>query len=339
MQVSARIRGKAAQAAAVACLGALVLLLTPAAAAAQTDRYALLVQGASGEDQYATVHRAWLDDLASLLRDELGFDPAKVLVLAETPGPGETRATADAVAAAFDRLAAEVGQDDLLFVMLIGHGSGQGPDAKFNLIGRDLTVSEWSALVDRIRGRIAFVDATSSSYPYLAGLSKPGRVVVTATRSATQRYHTQFGGAFVAALRGEAADADKNQRISLLEAFTHASRLVSLYYEEAGTMATENASFDDTGDGVGRTVEEEGPDGDLAALTYLDVPELPTSSDPEVQALINRQAALTAEIDELRRNRAAMGEATFALEFERLIIELSLVSRDVRRRIGGGSEV
>lgn len=339
MQASRQVGRTLVQAARVAGLGALILVLVPAAAAAQSDRYALLVQGTSGEDEYAALHRGWLDDLTSLLRDDLGFDPARILVLAETPGAGETRATADGVGAAFDRLAAEVGQDDLLFVMLIGHGSGQGPDAKFNLIGRDLTVDEWAALLDRIPGRIAFVDATSSSFPYLVGLSKPGRVVITATRSATQRYHTQFGGAFVAALRAGAADADKNQRISLLEAFTHASRLVSLYYEEAGTMATENASFDDTGDGVGRTVDEEGPDGDLAALTYLDVPELPTSSDPEVQQLINRQAALTAEIDELRRNRATIGEVAFVREFERLIIELSLVSRDVRRRIGGGSEV
>ena len=33
---------------------------------------------------------------------------------------------------------------DQLVVILIGHGSGQGNDAKFNLLGPDLSVAEWA---------------------------------------------------------------------------------------------------------------------------------------------------------------------------------------------------
>jgi hypothetical protein len=321
----------------VACALAVaaVVVLAPRPAAAQAGRYALLVEGASGEEQYATLHRGWLDTLAGKLRDDFGFDSDKLVVLAETPGQGELRATAENVKAAISKLSAQVKADDLLFVMLIGHGNGQGPDAKFNLIGPDLTVTEWSSLLGSVPGRLAFVDATSASFPYLAGLAGPGRVVITATNSYAQRFHTSFAGAFIEALGAAPADADKNGRISLLEAFTHASRLVAQQFEQDGQLSTEQALLDDTGDGAGRDAASEGDDGAIAALTYLDVAGMPTSSDPEVQQLIGRQAALTAQVDELRRNRRMLNAADFDREFERLMIELSLVSRDVRRRTGG----
>lgn len=304
-------------------------------AAAQGDRYAVLVQGASGEDQYATLHRGWIDQMAARLRDDFGFDPAKVQLLVEQPGNGEHPATADSVRGVLEDLATTVGENDLLFVMLIGHGSGQGPDAKFNLVGRDLTVADWAGLLTPIRSRVAFVDATSASFPYLEGLAGEDRIVITATGSYAQRFHTQFAGAFIDALGDAEADADKNGRISLLEAFTHASRLVEQHYAQADTMSTETAMLDDTGDGVGRSAADEGDDGTVAGLTYLGVLSLPTSSDPEVQQLIQRQADLTAQVDELRRRRPSMPTSAFDAEFERLIIELSVVSRDVRRRTGG----
>jgi hypothetical protein len=235
----------------------------------------------------------------------------------------------------FGRLATAVADDDLLFVMLIGHGGGQGPDAKFNLVGRDLTVAEWAELMAPIGGRIAFVDATSASFPYLAGLGGEDRVVITATGSFSQQYHTQFAGAFIKALGEAEADGDKNGRISLLEAFQHASRLVAQHYAQADTMSTETAMLDDTGDGVGRSAVDEGEDGTIAGLTYLDVAAMPTSADPEVQQMIQRQADLTVEVDELRRRRPSMAPAAFDAEFERLIIDLALVSREVRRRTGG----
>ena len=234
------------------------------ASAQQGTRYALVVQGASGEEQYATQHRQWLDALVATLRDRFSFDAAHLSVLAEQAGAGELRSTSDNVRTVLTRLAGEMKPADLLFIMLIGHGGGEGADAKFNLVGPDLTIADWNALLKPIPGRIAFVDTTSSSFAFLGGLSAPNRVVITATSSYSQRYHTVFPDAFIKALTAEAADNDKNGRISLLEAFSHASRLVAQHYEQAGRMATERAVFDDTGDGKGRDAAGEGPDGTAA---------------------------------------------------------------------------
>ena len=298
----------------------------------QGARYAVLIQGASGEEQYATLHRGWLDSLVQLLRERFKFDAAHLSVLAEQAQAGEQRSTAENVRALFARLGKEVTANDLVFVMLIGHGGGQGADAKYNLVGPDLTVPEWNELLKPIAGRIAIVDTTSSSFGFLAGLAGPNRIVITATNSHAQRYHTVFPDAFIKALTADAADVDKNQRVSLLEAFTHASRLVAQHYEQDGRLPTERAMFDDTGDGKGRDAVSDGPDGTVAGLTYLDLPEAATSSDPAVQTLLTRQQQLVAEVDELRRRRPSMPPAEFDREFEKLIIELSVVSRDIRRK-------
>jgi hypothetical protein len=314
---------------------ATAISMAPAPAAAEGARYAVIIQGASGEDQYATLHRGWVNSLTTILRDRFKFDAQHLTLLVEQPGPGEERATAENVRTLMARLSKQMTAQDLLFVILIGHGGGDGADAKFNLIGPDLTIAEWNALLKPAAGRVAFVDTTSSSFAFVQGLAGPNRIVITATSSYAQRYHTVFPDAFIKALTADAADADKNNRVSLLEAFTYASRLVVQHYEQAGTMATETSVMDDTGDGVGRMATATGPDGSVAGFTYLDAVEVPKVADPETQKLLLRQQELTEQVDDLRRRRTMMGAQDFDSLFEKLIIELSLVSRDVRRRMGG----
>jgi len=316
----------------VLLLGLACALTWASPAAAQGQNYAVIIQGASGEDQYAVRHRAWVDAFVTVLRDRFKYDAAHLFVHAEKPGAGEQPATADAVRETFGKVATIVKAPDQVFVMFIGHGTAEAGDAKFNLVGRDLTMVEWSGLLKPIAGRVAVVDSTSASFPFLAGLAAPGRVVITATSSAGQRFHTVFPEGFVQAFANDASDLDKDGRISLLEAFTYASRQVKQHYEQANTMVTEIAVLDDNGDGKGRNATETGGDGTIAGLMYLQASTVATSSDPETQRLLVRQQTLTEQVDDLRRRRPSMTPADYDREFETLIIELSVVSRDVRRR-------
>jgi hypothetical protein len=315
-----------------AVLALVCLLAFAGAASAQGNRYAVVVQGASGDPEFAKTHRGWVDALAGILRDRFKFDPANLILLTEEPKAQELRGTAENIRTVLGRLGKETKAQDLVFIMLIGHGSGDAAAAKFNLVGPDLTTEEWGALLKPIAARIAFVDSTSSSFPFVAALSGPNRVVITATNSYAQRYHTVFAEAFIQALMAADADADKNGRISLLEAFAHASRLVALHYEQGGHMSTETAVIEDTGDGKGRNSAATGDDGAIAALTYLDVVAMPTASDPALRDLMLRQQQLTEQVDDLRRRRASMSAADFDREFEKLIVDLALVSRDIRRK-------
>ena len=319
----------------VLSIGILAALAAPCAAQTEGARFAVIVQGASGDPDYAGLHRSWVDALSALMQKRLGLDAAHVIVLAEQPKPGELKGSAEDVRTTFTRLAKDAKPDDLVFVMLIGHGSGDGAAAKFNLIGPDLTVDEWKALLAPITARMVIVNSTGSSFPFLAGLAAKNRIVITATNSYAQKYDTVFADAFIKAMTATDADADKNGRISVLEAFNYASRLVAQHYEQTGHLSTEHAVYDDLGDGKPHdATSTTGDAGVIAGLTYLDVIAAPTSSDPEVQQLLTRQRSLIEQVDALRRRRPSMSSDDFDREFEKLIVDLAVVSRDVRRKTG-----
>jgi hypothetical protein len=317
-------------------IAATLLVAGTASTAAAQQRYALLVEGASGEPQYAALHRQWLDSLRKTLVDQMRIPAGQVVVLAEKPGANEQRSTAEILRGAVAKLSGTIKADDLLLVVLIGHGSAQSGEAKFNLIGPDLSAADWAELLKPVQGRLVFVNTTSASFPYLGALAGEGRVVITATRTPAERFHTQFAGKFIEALTASAADADKNRRISVLEAFEHAARLVAQHYEQAGTLASEHPVMDDLGKGEPLDATTAATSGGVATITYLDVEAAPTSSDPAVQALITKQSDLTRQVEDLRRRRPGMAPIQFDQQFEPLMIELALVSREVRRRTGGG---
>ena len=98
-------------------------------------------------------------------------------------GTPETVATAANVRRALDALHQAISRDDLLLVVLIGHGTFDGVDAKFNLVGPDLESAEWSALLNPIPGRVVLVNTTSASSPFLERVGGPRRIVITASPS------------------------------------------------------------------------------------------------------------------------------------------------------------
>ena len=55
-------------------------------------------------------------------------------MLSEKPAAGEQLSNAVNVTATLAKLAKQTKPTDLLFVMLIGHGGGDGADARFNMV-------------------------------------------------------------------------------------------------------------------------------------------------------------------------------------------------------------
>lgn len=309
------------------------LLLSLAGATAQAQqRYALIVSGASGGDEYVEQYAAWTEAFGRTLTDRLKFDPARVTILSDTDESGAA-ATAVNVRKALGAVEAGMTRDDLLLVLLIGHGTFDGVDAKFNLVGPDLESSEWAALLNPLAGRVVVVNSTAGSFPFIERLSGPRRIVVAATDSVAQRFDTVFPGYFIEAFEDEDADLDKNGRVSVWEAFASASAAVRRHYQQRGHLSTERSLLDDNGDGVGRGAAEQGTDGSLATHTYLDE-NLPDAAptDEELLALLQRKSLVEAELDELKIRKAFLQREEYEREFERIIIELSRVSSEIRRR-------
>src|SRR5262249_49487295 len=150
---------------------------------------------------------------------------------------------------------------------------------------------------------------------------------------AAQRFDTMFAPYFVKALTDESADLDKNGRISIWEAFVSASAAVRRYYQQRGQLSTERALLDDNGDGIGKESVDPGDEGSPPSRRYLDEsrPDAPPT-DEVLLRLLQRKSVLESEVDDLKIRKTFMSPADYQAEFERLMIELAKVTREIRDR-------
>ncbi len=165
------------------------------------------------------------------------------------------------------------------------------------------------------------------------GSPRPGRTIVTATRTGAERFATLFGGYFIDALTSEAADVDRNRRTSVLEAFESAKREVARKYESEGTMLTEHPLLDDSGDGEGSLAPSvDGKDGRTASVLSLGnlTPAEPLPDDPKLRALYTERRELEQRVEALMLKKGGMDPARYASELETLLTDLALKSKAIR---------
>src|SRR5262249_5757890 len=212
---------------------AIVIICATAVSASAGDRYALIVTGASGGPQYAKQYDSWRTSFVNTLRDSWNYPDDHVYVLAEKEGEGVALSTRENVRRVLGELRAKATKDDVVLVLLIGHGTGvDSEEAKFNLVGPDLSAAEWADLLRPIAGHLVFVNTASGSFSFLERLSARGRIVITADENAQQQFETVFPGFFVKALNDDSADRYKRGRVSVCGAVVHARDGVRRWWEE-----------------------------------------------------------------------------------------------------------
>lgn len=297
------------------------------------DRFALIVVGATGGKPYADAYWQWAASLRKTLCGKLALPPDHVQTLFEDVARDATvtgRSTREGVTAAVATLRKRVAADDVVLVFLVGHGSGGGDEARFNLVGPDMTADEWDVLLSAFPARLVVVNSASGSANFIDRLSRRGRIVIAATDSASQQYETVFPRFFLQAFDDPAADQDKDGRISIWEAFAYVSASVAKWYESKGQIATEHAVFDDTGEGRARERGGTEP-GLLARTTYLDAgPAPPVGASAAARALYDRRLALAREVEELKARKASMKAEDYRRQLEKLLLELAEVSREIK---------
>lgn len=295
--------------------------------------FLLVVVGLTGDPEHGETFHRWAHSLVEA-SERLGVTPERLVYLSdEQDGGASGRGTREQVTAAIERFATEAGPDDLVFVTLIGHGSFDGRNARFNMPGPDMGPADFDALLRKLpTNKVVFVNTTSASGPFIEALAGPGRTIVTATRSGAEQYTTLFGGYFVDALSSATADADKNNRISVLEAFLFAKAEVAQAYEREGLLATEHALLDDDGDGEGSAdPTPTGTDGRVAAVVSLGdagVDDLP--ADPKLRALHLERRELERRIESLRLLKDSMPPARYTAQLEELATAIALKTREIR---------
>jgi hypothetical protein len=309
---------------------ALALLQAPAAT------HVVVVTGLGGEPGYRRELAQWRTSLAGAARSQ-GVPAGNIIQLAgdSAQAPAVPRATRERVLASFQDLVRRSKAGDVILVFLAGHGSHEGLESRINLPGPDLTAGDLATALEPLNDRrVVLVNTTSASGDFLPALSRTGRVIITATRSPFERNVTRFGGQFVAALAAEGADADKNGRVSMLEAFLFARRETGRIYESDNRLLTEHAVLDDNGDKQGSAAPgAEGDDGALARLLFLGPASAGVAASDSAGQRIEREARqLEASIAALRARKAGMKEDEYQAQLEALLVELALRNEALRAR-------
>ncbi len=296
--------------------GVLLCLLAPLAHA---NTFYLTIAGLGGEPEYEQRFSGWAKDVDKLLKS------------AEPNAKVETLSGAAATKAAIQQKLADFAQqakaDDSVVVMLIGHGSYDESDYKFNIPGPDLSATELANLLDKIPSKHQLVvNMTSASGGSIVSLSKPGRVVVTATKTGTEKNATYFARYWVEALRDPAADTDKNEIITALEAFKYAEAKTSGYFTTNNRIATEHALIEDAGKGEGvKAPSPENGQGLVAgrfALVHLGAVAAQINN-PEKLKLLKKKEDLEGAIDDLKYKKASMDLNDYRRQLSQLMIELA----------------
>jgi hypothetical protein len=220
-----------------------------------------------------------------------------------------------------------------LWIVLIGHGTFDGREAKFNLRGQDVSAAEMAEWLKDFTRPVAIVNCSASSAPFLKTLSKPGRVIVTATKSGSEDSYARFGEHLAATIHSPDADLDRDGGTSLLEAFLAASKGVEEFYEKEGRIATEQALLDDNGDGFGTPAEwfrgvravkkakdDAEPDGVRAHQFHL----VPSEADRELAPEVRRQRdELESQLLALRTKKDSMEEEAYYRALEEIARQLA----------------
>lgn len=300
---------------------------------ADKNKFAVIISGISGEELYTKNFGKWTGDLRAALIERLGFAEEQVIVLTEKPTDKERRAAAAEVRQVFTELRNALKPDQQLFIFFIGHGSFVDKVAKFNLVGPDLSANDYAQLLNNLPTRnVVIVNTASASGEFVKPLSGKGRIVITATRSGMEQNATRFAEHFIAALGNPEADADKNGRVSVLEAFEYATKLTNGHYEQKGVLVTEHALLDDNGDGTGHQKAEAG-DGVLAKTTYFDsLPQQQAGGDPALAKSFGERLRLEGEIEQLKARKAQMSEDEYDAALEKLLIELAKLNQGIKAK-------
>ncbi|HEY4087975.1 MAG TPA: hypothetical protein VGM43_18670, partial [Bryobacteraceae bacterium] len=215
--------------------------------------YFLTVAGLGGEPDYEQRFEMLATDTDKMLRDSPGTDK----VVETLKGADATRPKLEA---ALGKIAAQARPADAFVFMMIGHGTFDGSEYKFNLPGPDISAPELAVLLNRISAsRQLIVDMTSASGGATDAFKKEGRVIITATKSGTEKNATVFSRFWVQALRDPAADTDKNNAVTALEAYKFAQAKTAAFFTDAKHLATEHSVVSDESHAGTFTLVRSGP--------------------------------------------------------------------------------
>ncbi len=287
-------------------LGALALLVPSLAGAAS---FTFIVAGLGGEPEYDKRFREQAAAIAEAAEKAAG-GPGHVVVLT-----GD-QARRDSVRRELTAFAEKVQPSDSATIVLVGHGTYDGEDYRFNVPGSDLTGSDLKQLFDRLTAKQQLiVNATSASGATVDLWQRPDRVVITATKSGGERTATRFAQFWVQAVTSDAADLNKDETVTAAEAFDYVNRQVAASYKSEVALATEHARI-------------AGEETATFAVARIGGSAL-SGANPEVAALLAQRGQIEHDLDGVKQRKAALSQDEYYDALEGVLVKLALLQKQI----------
>lgn len=281
-----------------------VAVAAPVSAQATT----MIVSGLGGTEDYQRNFDRYAAAIAEQSKN-LSQRPDGVILM---PGQAATR---ERILDQLDALAAQPSGEPFT-LYLIGHGSFDGQQYKFNVPGPDLSGEELKAALDRLDDRRQLiVVTTSASGALLELLESEQRVVITATKNGRERNAVQFSAFLSEGIATVSADIDKDESISAEELFNYAERAVAAHYENENLLAAEHARL-------------QGSFADQIEVARYGS-RLTLDQSTVAPSLLSRRDELAAEIAALRAGKDSMSEDAYFDSLQNLMLELGKVQREI----------
>ncbi len=306
--------------------------------------YVLLISGIGGETEYSEQFFGFLSETHKAFTDSFNIPPGNIVILAEKKYQSESIvndvSTGENIRAKFNEFAGKITSEHNVFIILFGHGSFDGKNAKLNIPRRDLNETDYAGLVNSLNaGRIIFINTASSSFPFINALSGQNRIIITATSSPTQRNYTVFPGYLVDGFSDPASDFDKNGRLSVLEIFKYAVEKTERFFSDENHLATEFSMLEDNGDKKAYRLKnlQKNGEGALAEITWFNsrtASALLTGSaeqDSLLANLIKDQEKAELDISKLKRDKDKFSEKEYYEKLEKLLIKLAELTENIEK--------
>jgi hypothetical protein len=294
----------------------------------------LIVVGAPGEQSYRDVFAQSVQDWLTACRSA-----SKAFTVIE-PAPDET----NQIHRLREAISRQGNSEQELWMILIGHGTFDGKDAKFNLAGPDLSAKELADIVAPVQRPLVLINSASASAPFINALSSTNRIIVTATKSGHEENYARFGTYIAKAIVNPVADLDKDGQVSVLEAFLMASRNVEDFYTSEKRLATEHALIEDNGDGKGtpasfyngiRPARKSQEAANLDGFRAHQLHFLPNEEEARLSPAVRRRRNdLELQLERARNRKQQLKEVEYLDLIEPIITELSRLYRDAAKSTG-----
>lgn len=286
-------------------LPALLLLLISQGANAST--VTVIISGLGGSSEYAERFERYADEVANVARAAAESPQDVILIRGDA-------AKRSVIMGVLSNLPVS-NNSDVFLLYLIGHGSFDGEQYKFNIPGPDITDDEIVSALENITSpKQLVVVATSASGALLEALEKTDRVVITATKNSREKNAVRFPQYMIESLSDIAADTNKDESISAEEMFNYADRAVANYFDTEKLLASEHPRLQGT------------IAADIEVARYGTLLQRKDSISPE---LLTKRQTLSSEINALRERKDDVDEDTYFDQLQSLMLELAEVQRSI----------